>query len=619
MCGIVGATGHGSVELAEAISRSCGVIAHRGPDAQGVWCAPGGAVVLANRRLAILDLRHEADQPMERDGLVLTHNGEIYNFVELATELRSLGHSFTTTSDTEVILRAYQQWGTACVERFNGMFAFALWDGPKQTLFVARDRFGEKPLYYAQVDGRFVFASEIKALLTLPGVSREPDAAVLHRFLLSGAVADGTPATFFRRVRQLPAAHTMEIVGGVPSAPRPYWSLVPGAVRPMAVDEATAEIGRLLRDSVRIRLRSDVPVGSSLSGGIDSSLIVALVRELETKRQFTFTATYDDVAIDESQHARLVVERLGVDLRETRVSARDLEEDVDRFVWHQDEPVPHTSQFAQWKVMQLARANGVTVLLDGQGADEVFGGYHPPAFGGRWLDLLVRGRGVELTREVMSYARLHRRGAATVARYLALAAIPAAQKDRLRARAWRASRLVRSPDSETFRRREEVKGPYRDRFRALQAAALTQTSLPSLLRYGDRNSMAFSIESRLPFLDHRLVEFVYTLPSQHLNARGWSKVPLRALLRPVLPEIAERRDKIGFATPERAWFTGPLLPWIDAVVARARGRELFLPAAVDGVRADVLSGRAPTEVLWRIIHSELWLEQFVDRDPGVTA
>jgi asparagine synthase (glutamine-hydrolysing) len=512
MCGIAGLIEFERNASPELLSGMNDRLAHRGPDDHGQWIS--GQVGLANRRLAILDLSSAGHQPMATcdDRYCVAYNGEIYNYVELRAELGELGHRFVTSTDTEVLLAAYAQWGEQCVERFNGMFAFALWDAPNQRLFAARDRLGEKPFYYHHSPRRFLFASEIKALLADPDLPRRADEEVVARYLLLAHV-DGDDRTFFDDVRQLRPAHTLtiDLEGNVRHGR--YWDL---DLEREPLDRGFAENAEqfrvLLADATRLRLRSDVAVGSSLSGGLDSSSLVCLMhgmlRDTPGAAQKTFSARYRSGGTDEGLFIQAVVARTGVEGHNVWIEGDDLNHDLERFVYHQDEPVAHTSQFAQWKVMQLARDAQVTVLLDGQGADEVLGGYPSPTFGYRYAELLRSGNVASLFHEFAAFRR-HHGSIAPAIRYLGAALLPPAVRSRIRARVHHTASLR----SGTTR----VSAPYlTGQFRSLRRAlyeTLTVTSLPSLLRYGDRNSMAFSRETRLPFLDHRLVEFVYSLPS----------------------------------------------------------------------------------------------------------
>jgi asparagine synthase (glutamine-hydrolysing) len=619
MCGIAGMVGFSkAVEpcLLAAMNR---LLAHRGPDDAGEWVSATRTVGLASRRLAILDLSAAGHQPMVGNDRadVIAFNGEIYNYLEVRDELIRLGHVFRTQTDTEVVLAAYAAWGESCVERFNGMFALAIWDSGKRQLFAARDRFGEKPFYFHHTPARFVFASELKALLLDDDVPRRPDLAVVSRYLLT-AQLDGDTHTFFDGVQQLAPAHTLVVRADGEVRTRRYWSLAletPPQVRPAG--DLIDEFRRLLFDSIRLRLRSDIAVGSSLSGGLDSSSIVCALRTLLGDRataQNTFSARYRSGGTDEGRYIHAVVAQTGVTGHEVFIDGDRLTDDLERFLWFQDEPVAHTSQYAQWKVMELAKRVGVTVLLDGQGADEILGGYPSPTFGYRYADIARRGHLIELVSELAAFRRNHG-GMAPALRYAGAALLPPRLRRVVRRLVHNSGALV-IRDAPSVRDWQPAQSADAPMLRRALYETLTFSSLPGLLRYGDRNSMAHSREARLPFLDHRLVEFAYALPPELLVRNGTSKVVLREAMRGIIPDLVrERMDKIGFGTPEREWFTGPLRPWLQDALAGLKRRQLLDAGAIDGQWRSFLSGGRSGNV-WRLANLEWWFRNFIDARPS---
>lgn len=622
MCGIAGALSVDvSVDCA-TLARMGEALVHRGPDDGGVWRSLDGRCGMTARRLAILDLTLAGHQPMAwpEHGLTLTFNGEIYNYLELRQELERLGHRFRGTGDTEALLAAYLCWGTDCFPRLNGMFALALCDERRGHLVLARDRFGEKPLYYAWTGREWVWASEIKALLRHPRVPRRPNPAALRRYLAL-ALSDGWSDTFFEDIRQVPPAHFLVLRPG--EAPRPcrYWALRPAAV-PAARAERVERFRELLRDSVRLRLRSDVALGSSLSGGLDSSSVVGLMAHLLSEQgaraPATFSARYEDPRVDEGRYALAVIQRVGCHGHHAWLREQIDPEEVERFALQQDEPVIGTSQFAQWKVMALAREQGVTVLLDGQGADEILAGYHPAAFGHRMAGLLRRGALLPFAAELRGYVR-HQGRPLRALRYLGGALLPPRWRGAARARLRGSERLVAdrshlsAPSLTT--ERDGLDGG--QRWSPLKAALFEQlscTSLPALLRYEDRNSMAFSREARLPFLDHRLVELAFGLPDDDLVSDGLTKRVLREAAAPWLPGLVrDRVDKVGFTTPEAAWFRGCLRPWLRGLLDGAVARGLCAAPPIEEEWQALQSGRRQrTANLWRVANLELWMRQFFD-------
>ena len=612
MCGIAGVVGpHPTPKV---LSAMLGCIAHRGPDGVG-RVIRDGRVGLGHRRLAIIDLSDAASQPMRSAaGCELILNGEIYNYLELRAELASGGAVFQTSSDTEVLLAAYDRWGVDCLSRLNGMFAFALYDPSRRTLLLARDRFGEKPLYYHRAgDGTFVFASEIKALLAYPGVTARAEMGSIYRFLRH-KLTERDPATFFEGVVSLPPAHYLELrVDGGDEVVQRYWMLDASVEDPRPHDELVAAYRALLEDSIGIRLRADVAVGSSLSGGIDSSAVVgylALGRHLE--RQHTFSARFPGWPLDEGRYIADVTALTGAQSHEVEPAPDPT--DLERVVWHQDQPFASLSIYAQWCVMRLAQERDVTVLLDGQGADETLAGYHF-YFAALFRYLARTGKWTHLAREVRGFAGTQ--GAARL-RALAFPAIPPAAAERLR-------RLRRGPGiSPSFARTQAAKAsspassePFRTDLDQVLASTLAESMLPGLLRYADRNSMAFGREVRLPYLDHRLVELAFSMPWEMKLSRGRTKRVLRESMRDYLPEsVRGRRDKIGYAPPQAAWLRGPLREWAEDLMASQRlaEREWTDAPALRAMWRDFRDGKDRREAdVWRFLSVEAWARSFLDR------
>ena len=611
MCGIAGVVG--AHPTPEVVSSMLECIAHRGPD--GVrQVIRDGRVGLGHRRLAIIDLSEAASQPMQSpSGCEVVLNGEIYNYLELRAELASGGAVFHTASDTEVLLAAYDRWGVECLARLNGMFAFALYDPARRTLLLARDRFGEKPLYYHHTaDGTFLFASEIKALLAQPEVQARPNGESIYRFLRH-KLAELEPATFFDGIASLPGAHALELnVDTGHEVLRRYWLLDVSVEDPRPHDELVAAYRALLEDSIRIRLRADVAVGSSLSGGIDSSAIVGcLALGHHVDRQHTFSARFPGWALDEGRYIADVTELTSAQSHEVTPDPNPA--DLERVVWHQDQPFGSLSIYAQWSVMQLAQAQGITVLLDGQGADETVAGY-PFYYAALFRYLLRTGRWLQLAREIRAFSATPASGRL---RSLAFYALPDAAARRLRSRR-------RGPGiSTSFAHLHAAQpgertsiGGFRTDLDEMLATTLTESMLPGLLRYADRNSMAFGREVRLPYLDHRLVELAFSLPWEMKLSRGRTKRVLREAMRDYLPaSVRARRDKIGYAVPQAAWLRGPLCEWADDLVASERfaQREWTDAPAVRSMWTAFRDGKDGLDTdLWRFLSVEAWARAFLD-------
>ncbi|MGH3129572.1 MAG: asparagine synthase (glutamine-hydrolyzing), partial [Gaiellaceae bacterium] len=423
MCGICGVVALGRPGDAETVERMASELDHRGPDGRGEFNDEN--VALGFRRLAIIDLSDAGMQPFaSEDGRMrLLHNGEVYNYRELRAELEAKGHRFRSATDTEVILAAYREWGERCVERFNGMWALALWDADSRTLFCSRDRFGVKPFYYRHHGGRFAFASELKAFRADPQTPLEANERAVRDYIEQGYL-DHTEETFFAGIVRLPPAHSLTF-GPAGLRRWRYWRLAPREPEP---GDPAPRLRELFLDAVRLRLRSDVPVGTCLSGGIDSSAIACgvdhlLRTEAENarpvgERQRTFTAWFADPGFDERPYAEAVVERIRADAHWISFTDSDVVASLPAIVEAQDEPFGSTSIVAQWYVMRAASEAGLKVMLDGQGADEVLAGYHG-YLGAYYADLLTHGRLAELRGELGAYRRLHGASARTVAVALA--------------------------------------------------------------------------------------------------------------------------------------------------------------------------------------------------------
>jgi len=606
MCGIGGVAGGIGPDDPGTLAAMAAAMAHRGPDGQGVWHDEHAG--LAFRRLAIIDLDPRSDQPLHLGALHLVFNGEVYNYRELRDELRALGHAFATEGDGEVLLHAWAQWGEDALPRLNGMFAFAVWDAERRTLTAACDAFGEKPLYWAQPPGeagRLVFASDVRALLQAAPALRAPRADALGPYLARGLMPP-VDESFFAGVRRLPGAHLLRWrAGRVETAS--WWRPSRVAV-PARYEDAVAELRGVLSDSIRLRLRSDVPVGTSLSGGVDSSAIVGLAGRLAGEhRRHAFTARFPGFERDEWSYAHAVAEAAGVvEHHAVEPTADELLDDLDALVRAHEEPVGSSSVYAQYRVMRAASAAGVTVLLDGQGADELFGGYRGAngwalrAGGPRTMAGALR-RGGEERRALLVALGAERLPRALAARWRRRAASPYAHaavvEDAIRldapAVAWARPRgpLVRELARQAF-----------------------HTSMPALLRYADRNSMAHSREVRLPFLDRRVAELALSMPPAFLYADGTTKRVLRDAVRDLVPpQVLARRDKVGFETPEARWLATPQAVALVGEVVLDRGArcgELVDRAALE---ADVRAGRwRDPNGAWRALDLELWLRAFAD-------
>ncbi len=635
MCGITALIDStGATDAVTLIGRMTTALAHRGPDDHGFWgwdgrgrprtsrdTGPlaGSSVCLGHRRLSIIDLSETGHQPMSsHDGrLHIVFNGEIYNYVELRQELIALGHEFRSTSDTEVLLTAWCVWGQATLARLIGMFAFALVDLDARTMTLARDQFGIKPLYYVLHNGVLAAASEIKALWQLPGLPRRANPARLYHYLRSGWTDFGNE-TLLHDVHQLMPGHVVTLAIDRPLLVTPtcYWRLSPCERPDRSLTENAAELRRLFLDSVRLHLRSDVPIGSALSGGIDSSAIVAAIHHIEPNQEIhALSFVPPDPDLSEEKWIDLVGSHTAAHVHKTSPTEQDLVNDLDHLVRTHDEPFGSTSIYAQYSVFRLARARGIKVMLDGQGADELFAGYRP-YLGHRLASLLQLRQFANALRLIRNARRLP--GSDPTLCHTALGKnVPAQLKRLLRPKPsippWLDIRwfVERNVSQDAVPSSVPESGPGHALRDELQRT-LTLTSLPMLLRFEDRNSMAHSIESRVPFLTPAMAEFALSLPEEHLlSLHAQSKAVLRQALHGIVPAaILQRRDKIGFATPERRWL-GAVQPWVDRILtaeAAQRLPALNLPY-VSQRWHDIKAGRQPwSSEVWWWLNCLRWIE-----------
>jgi asparagine synthase (glutamine-hydrolysing) len=665
MCGIVGSLSmHGQPVNLGALLDSLHSIQHRGPDDEGyllVNTVRGNVAACSGpdsdlklglprieqcydeqfdlafgfRRLSILDLSPAGHQPMSSaDGsLWIVFNGEIYNYIELRAELKARGYKFRTQTDTEVILNAYLEWGTACLKRFNGMWALAIYDKDKNRLFCARDRFGIKPLYYFFDRERFVFASEIKALLSYVKIDRKPNNASVYDYLAYGMI-DHTEDTFFEGVKQLSPSHYLLLDAGNLTIQR-YWDLDPRnklelGHNPQADLEYARRFYELFEDSIMLHLRSDVAIGSCLSGGLDSSSIVCLANkllfadrvvspEIIGEKQKTFSSCFDDPRFDERPYIECVLSATSAEANYTFPNPKDLLDELPKLIWHQEEPFGSTSIYAQWCVMKIAAQQGVRVLLDGQGGDEILAGYHT-YFDAYWAALAGRGQAGKLLQEWSSYRRLFGVPLSYLFQHTLFALAPAGLQRRVRSK--RGSPGMNPQFAGEFSNRdpdENIEYAGNSLSQRLYLF-ITKTSLPGLLHYEDRNSMAHSIEARVPFLDYRLVEYAFSLPDDQKIKRGYTKSVLRNAMKDTLPEnIRMRTDKMGFVTPERAWLSNDLRTWLDDVIDSSsfRTREYFDHPEITRLINEHRAGKRDLGfMMWRWANLELWLNTVVKAPPA---
>jgi asparagine synthase (glutamine-hydrolysing) len=634
MCGIVGIVGRGPIDRS-SLERAVERIRHRGPDDGGVEWSRNGEwqVGLGNRRLSILDLSPSGHQPFKRDSHLIVYNGEVYNFRELREELERTGRRFVSSTDTEVVLQAYEEWGEACLARFNGMFAFAVWDGRK--LFLARDRLGVKPLYYCPVGDGLAFASEIKSLLCLPGVPRRLDPAALAKYLAFLWVPD--PHTLFEDVLRLPPGHCASFEDGRWSA-RAYWD-VPLVESPPRLDEneCAEELLARLRRSVQRRLVSDVPVGVFLSGGLDSTLITYLMEDggagpiPACSVGFAPEDLKFDIIPDDLKYARqvrrLMSDRLDYSEIVLRPRVLDL---LPKVVWHMDEPVADPAAISTFLICEASRAKA-KVMLMGAGAEELFAGYP------RHLAMSLVSTYNSLPgplRQALEFL-IERAPASKPGRFMAtfrnMKKLSRAARGEDAARQYLRMRAYYTTDEleELLRDPDTADGIYEEHLAFFRRAAGVdpiqqllyvdmKTFLPCLnLAYMDKSSMAASVEVREPFLDPELVEFVAGIPSE-MKIRGFKqKLILKRAAERLLPEEIVWRKKAGFGGPVRAWVMRDLQGTIERFLspAQVECRGLLRYDTVQRIIDDQMSGREDNALrIWALLVLEMWLRTFIDAD-----
>ncbi|HEY3402077.1 MAG TPA: asparagine synthase (glutamine-hydrolyzing) [Ohtaekwangia sp.] len=647
MCGITAIVT--KRELAsEALIKANTIVSHRGPDDEGylLW-APGNniqvlagkdtaestrqyfqypsiatgdsrwKVGLGHRRLSILDLSPHGHQPMvlSSHGLVITFNGEIFNYIEVRDELRKLGHHFQTESDTEVILHAWAHWGSDSLHRFNGMFAFVLLDTIEQKIYAVRDRFGVKPLYFTATASYTAFASEIKQLRTLPESTFVLNERIAFEYLHHGLL-DHDFDTFEKGIYQVMPGTLLELDINTGDVNQITWYTLKPARWNGTEAEACSRFYALLKDSVRLRMRSDVPVGSALSGGLDSSTVVCLMRSVlqdqgagdnEIK---TITSCYEDKKYDEWEFAEVIVNHVKARSFKVFPTFEKLQQDFEKMMWHMDYPFGSTSQFSQWCVFEGAKQQGLTVMIDGQGADEQLAGYggnETPLYSG----LLRKGKVLQIMREAHSYKQQNGKfpvGSLLGALQTTFPGIVSWFPENYQS----IKKNHQSPswlNASSYRSIERTPLSLQDTL----TQQIQRLPLPSLLRYEDRNSMAFSIESRVPFMDYRLIEFTLGLPENLIFRKGTKKYILRKAFRGHVPDkILDRRDKMGFVSAEERWMKSDGADWFQRQIDQSIQRNpVFFKANETGLFYNqMITGKSAFNFEpWRIICFNAFLKQ----------
>jgi asparagine synthase (glutamine-hydrolysing) len=657
MCGIVGfvdgSTASPAEEMRAIVGRMSASLIHRGPDDGGVWADPASGVALGHRRLSILDLSPEGHQPMRSaDGrFVIVFNGEIYNFAELRDALESAGHRFRGHSDTEILLAGFCEWGfEQTLKKSVGMFAIALWDTSGRTLYLARDRMGEKPLYYGWQQGVFIFCSELKALRAHPACHADIDRNSVTLLMRYGHVP--APYSIYRGIHKLPPGTFLALncqngtVGDLP-APREYWSArecaEAGSANPLSASdaEATGALEQLLRESIRLQMVADVPLGAFLSGGIDSSTVVALMQAQSTRRVKTFSIGFHEQGYNEAQHAKAVARHLGTDHTELYVTADEAMTVIPSLPRLYDEPFADSSQIPTYLVAQLARRH-VTVSLSGDGGDELFCGYPRYDTANQAWNAVRSMPGFVQTgiRALLSTAPSGLLNAA-----LQLSSPSLTRRRRSRSE-WKQVTSVLESSGEAFYRGfvsdclepsalvcggAEPRDAFTDKSRWAKLSDFRQRMtyldaicyLPNdILVKVDRAGMSVSLETRMPLLDHRVVEFAWRVPMTLKHRHGQGKWLLRQVLHKYVPKELVDRPKMGFGLPIDSWLRGPLREWADGLLAESRLKSegYFDAALVRQAWNAHLTGRIEQHpLLWNVLMFQSWLEWSATQGANYTA
>lgn len=605
MCGISGIFNFDSSPVDPvAVREMNNIILHRGPDGNGVFSE--GNIGIGSTRLAIIDLREIANMPMydTENRYVIVFNGEIFNYIEVRNELLQKGYKFNTDSDTEVILNAYKEWGENCNHKLNGMWAFAIWDKQEKTLFCSRDRYGIKPLYFYKDDKRIIFGSEIKQILSC-GVDKSVNHDTIYDYLVFNFI-DHTEHTFFKNITKVQAGHMFTIKNNRFTLSR--WYDLPDNGYMEDTKSLYSDFYDLLYDSIRLRLRSDVEVGSCLSGGLDSSAIVCIMHEIlhnegKPEMQKTYTACFNDPLIDERPFVEEVIKQTNSTKYYLFPDVNGFRNDIDKMTYHQDEPYTGSTVFAQWSVFKKIHETGIKVVLDGQGSDEILLGYFSFFPFHLKRNLL---NPIKFISEFLGGVNTSNLGYNKFTQNLIYFNTGSIRYRHV----LRNSGAFVNPEFAAAHNRRDV-------FNEMIAATslesnrlsnLWNISIPSLLRYEDRNSGAFSVEARIPFLDHRLVEYIFSIPLDKLIHKGWTKNVLRESLKGKIPEdIRMRKGKLAFSVPQKQW-----LKEISGYLKETFTDDFRSGRFVnkDKILELITSGNYNDKLLYRAFALEKWMKVF---------
>lgn len=605
MCGISGIFNFNGVPLNDKKLREMNrLIHHRGPDGNGIYIDSN--IGIGSTRLAIIDLREISNMPLHdtENRYVIVFNGEIFNYIEIKKELLLKGYGFNTDSDTEVILNAYKEWGEDCLHKLNGMWAFAIWDKQEKTLFCSRDRYGIKPLYFYKDDNTLIFGSEIKQILSC-GVDKTVNDDTVYDYLVFNFI-DHTENTFFKKITKVQAGHKFTIKNNEFKLSR--WYELPKNGFMKDTKNLYNDFYDLLYDSVRLRLRSDVEVGSCLSGGLDSSAIVCIMHDIlhnegKSEIQKTYTACYDDPFIDERPFVEEVIKQTNSTKFYLFPDVKGFSEDIDKMTYHQDEPYTGATVFAQWSVFKKIHETGIKVVLDGQGSDEILLGYFS------FFPFHLKRNILNPFKFISEFAGGVNTSNLGYSKFTQNLIYFNTGSVRYR-HVLKNSRAFVQPDFISSHNRRDI-------FNQMIASSslednrlsnLWNISLPSLLRYEDRNSMAFSVEARIPFLDHRLVEYIFSIPLDKLIHKGWTKHVLRESLKGKIPEdIRMRKGKLAFSVPQKKWLNEISSYLEDTFNNDFRSGKYIHRSKILNI---IKSGNFNDKVLYRAFALEKWMKVF---------
>lgn len=618
MCGIAGIVKSTGAVSEKKIKAMTDIMSHRGPDDAGIHISRGGEAGLGHRRLSILDLSSAGHQPMSSADkrFWLVFNGEIYNYLELKKEL---GGKFQSSSDTEVLLASYQKWGKECVKRFNGIFAFAIWDERERELFCARDHLGVKPFYYAAQNGVFYFASEIKALLAA-GVRTKPNDGIIYEYLSRGYYQH-SPETFFAGVRELPAGHSLVFKKGAANLGS-YWNAAEritersNDLKDKNDKEINEEFLHIFDDAVRLQLRSDVPMGIQLSGGLDSSILTALVNKANSgQKNFNlFSFVYGDRDEIDKPYMLALAKKLGWKLNFLRIAPRDMSDLMEEVVWHQEVPFPGLPTFGQHMISKACKNMGIKVIFGGQGGDEIGAGYE--YYMGAGLLDIIKESGARSAMEALQALNTVRpfesREALSAFFINALGSYlrPGASAD---GTVFTDVGALRPDFAASQFPMSEFPNRFDSHLNNMQYRDIFYTKLPRILHAADRSAMAEGVEHRVPFLDHRLVEFCLALPVSQKIRNGHQRFFMRNAMSGVMPRRVVWAPKRAVPSPQRKWFGGELRPWIRSTFSSASfagNPYLDQKKVLEGYDRYCLSDMKNSFHIWQWLHLEHWLKKY---------